>query len=126
MANNTAAAYPIPSQYIIDNDDILSVDFYNNKQKIGVTLKKYQELEDICNTYYDKLVELGAIKKPKTAEELAAEQTKIISQLVDQNKMILQQMQSMQIEMEALKNVKSGNSSEAARAESRKHEKINR
>lgn len=126
MANNTAAAYPIPSQYIIDNDDILSVDFYNNKQKIGVTLKKYQELEDICNTYYDKLVELGAIKKPKTAEELAAEQTKIISQLVDQNKMILQQMQSMQIEMEALKNVKSGNSSEAARTESRKHEKINR
>lgn len=126
MANNTTAAYPIPSQYIIDNDDILSVDFYNNKQKIGVTLKKYQELEDICNTYYDKLVELGAIKKPKTAEELAAEQTKIISQLVDQNKMILQQMQSMQIEMEALKNVKSGNSSEAARTESRKHEKINR
>lgn len=126
MANNTAAAYPIPSQYIIDNDDILSVDFYNNKQKIGVTLKKYQELEDICNTYYDKLVELGAIKKPKTAEELAAEQTEIISQLVDQNKMILQQMQSMQIEMEALKNVKSGNSSEAARVESRKHEKINR
>lgn len=126
MANNTTAAYPIPSQYIIDNDDILSVDFYNNKQKIGVTLKKYQELEDICNTYYDKLVELGAIKKPKTPEELAAEQTKIISQLVDQNKMILQQMQSMQIEMEALKNVKSGNSSEAARAESRKHEKINR
>lgn len=126
MANNTTTAYPIPSQYIIDNDDILSVDFYNNKQKIGVTLKKYQELEDICNTYYDKLVELGAIKKPKTAEELAAEQTKIISQLVDQNKMILQQMQSMQIEMEALKNVKSGNSSEAARTESRKHEKINR
>nr|DAH57701.1 MAG TPA: hypothetical protein [Caudoviricetes sp.] len=126
MANNTAAAYPIPSQYIIDNDDILSVDFYNNKQKIGVTLNKYQELEDICNTYYDKLVELGAIKKPKTAEELAAEQTEIISQLVDQNKMILQQMQSMQIEMEALKNVKSGNSSEAARVESRKHEKINR
>lgn len=126
MANNTAAAYPIPSQYIIDNDDILNVDFYNNKQKIGVTLKKYQELEDICNTYYDKLVELGAIKKPKTAEELAAEQTEIISQLVDQNKMILQQMHSMQIEMEALKNVKSGNSSEAARAESRKHEKINR
>ena len=126
MANNTAAAYPIPSQYIIDNDDILSVDFYNNKQKIGVTLKKFQELDYICNTYYDKLVELGAIKKPKTAEELAAEQTEIISQLVDQNKIILQQMQSMQIEMEALKNVKSGNSSEAARAESRKHEKINR
>ena len=126
MANNTTAAYPILSQYIIDNDDILSVDFYNNKQKIGVTLKKYQELEDICNTYYDKLVELGAIKKPKTPEELAAEQTNIISQLVDQNKMILQQMHSMQIEMEALKNVKSGNSSEAARTESRKHEKINR
>lgn len=126
MANNTAAAYPIPSQYIIDNDDILSVDFYNNKQKIGVTLKKYQELEDICNTYYDKLVELGAIKKPKTAEELAAEQTEIISQLVDQNKMILQQMQEMQAEMEAIKNVKSGNSSETARVEPRKHEKINR
>ncbi len=126
MANNTTAAYQIPSQYIIDNDDILSVDFYNNKQKIGVTLKKFQELEGICNTYYDKLVELGAIKKPKTAEELAAEQTEIISQLVDQNKMILQQMQSMQIEMEALKNVKSGNSSETARIEPRKHEKINR
>lgn len=126
MANNTTAAYPIPSQYIIDNDDILSVDFYNNKQKIGVTLKKYQELEDICNTYYDKLVELGAIKKPKTAEELAAEQTEIISQLVDQNKVILQQMQGMQAEMEAIKNVKSGNSSETARVEPRKHEKINR
>lgn len=94
MATN---GYTVYNQCVIENDEIFSVDLYNNKTKIGVTNKKYDEITDICNGYYDKLVELGAIVPPKTTEELIAEQNQTIIQM-------LNKMNAMQEELEGLKN----------------------
>ena len=94
MATN---GYTVYNQCVIENDEIFSVDLYNNKTKIGVTNKKYDEMTDICNNYYDKLVELGAIVPPKTTEELIAEQNQTIIQM-------LNKMNAMQEELEGLKN----------------------
>ena len=50
-------------------------------KKIGVTLDKYKEIEDISMQYYNKLIEAGLIEKEKTPEEIAEEQNKLISAL---------------------------------------------
>ena len=68
----------------IDGDSIYSSDFYGNRQLQGVTLKKHQETLDLLNTYYNKLVDLGAIEKEKSAEEIAMEQNQLMQQLLNQ------------------------------------------
>lgn len=68
----------------IDGDSIYSSDFYGNRQLQGVTSKKHQETLDLLNTYYNKLVELGAIEKEKSAEEIAMEQNQLMQQLLNQ------------------------------------------
>lgn len=68
----------------IDGDSIYSTDFYGNRQLQGVTTKKHQETLDLLNTYYNKLVELGAIEKEKSAEEIAVEQNQLMQQLLNQ------------------------------------------
>ena len=47
-------------------------------------LKKHQETLDLLNTYYNKLVELGAIEKEKSAGEIAVEQNQLMQQLLSQ------------------------------------------
>lgn len=69
---------------IVDGDSIYSSDFYGNRQLIGVVSKKHQETLDLLNTYYNKLVELGAIEKEKSAEEIAMEQNQLMQQLLSQ------------------------------------------
>ena len=100
MINSNNNPYSLPSQYIIENDDILNIDFYGNKNKVGVTTKKYEELSNICDKYYNKLVELGAITPPKTQEQIIQEQTQLMQQMINQ-------MAQMKQEIEVLKNAKS-------------------
>ena len=50
---------------------------------IGVVQQTFDELQAITDGYYNKLVELGAIVPPKTAEELAAEQQRVIADMFD-------------------------------------------
>lgn len=86
----------------IDGDNILSTDFYGNKQVVGVTTKKHQETVDLLNSYYNKLVELGVIEKEKTAEDIAKEQQEMMQ------KMMLQ-MQNMQEALNVLQQEKNSN-----------------
>ena len=58
----------------IQNDEIYSCD----GQKIGVILKKYQEVEDGLIKCKNRLIELGEIKIPKTQEEIIKEQSEMI------------------------------------------------
>lgn len=69
---------------------------YGNKTRVGVTDTKYNELKELADGYYQKLVELGAITPPKTPEQIQQETMQIMSGLMEQ-------MKSMQAEMEALK-----------------------
>ena len=64
-------------------------------KKIGVTLEKYKELEDISMQYYNKLIEAGLIEKEKTPEEIAAEQNKIINSLFNELKDLKEELRSI-------------------------------
>ena len=48
------------------------------RTQVGVTLQAYNELKQMCQQYYDKLVEVGVIQKEKTPAEIQAEQTQMI------------------------------------------------
>lgn len=70
---------------------------YGQKNRIGVTDTTYNELKNVADEYYKKLVELGAIVPPKTPEEIQAETMQVMSGL-------LEQMKAMKQELEGLKN----------------------
>ena len=90
----------IPTQCVIENGNIMQVDFYGNKSKIGVTNDVYAELEKISGEYYNKLVEMGAIVPPKTPEQMQEENLQLMSEMMNQIK-------TMKAELEVLKNDKS-------------------
>lgn len=64
-------------------------------KKIGVTLDKYKEIEDISMQYYNKLIEAGLIEKEKTPEEIAEEQNKLISALYSELKDLKEELRSI-------------------------------
>lgn len=68
-----------------------------NRAQVGVTLQAYNELKQMCQQYYDKLVEVGIIQKEKTPAEIQAEQTQMIASMLDVVK-------DLKAEVEALKN----------------------
>lgn len=79
-----------------DGDNIFQTDYMGNKVgSIGVTNKRYLELKEICDKYYDKLVELGAIKKEKTPEELAQEQTEMMTKMMEQMKYLQDELSAI-------------------------------
>lgn len=86
----------------IDGDNIISTDFYGNKQIVGVTTKKHKETVELLNSYYNKLVELGVIEKEKTAEDIAKEQQQLMQTMI-------QQMQTMQQALSELQQEKVSN-----------------
>lgn len=91
----------------IDNDNIFQTDYLgNNYGQIGVTVKKYKELKDICDSYYNKLVELGVIQKEKTEQEIALETQAIMKSMLDQ-------IQSMQEQINKMKDNKNDKSCES-------------
>ena len=80
------------------------------RTQVGVTLQAYNDLKQMCQQYYDKLVELGVIKKEKTPAEIAAEQAQIMAEM-------LATMKALKNEVEVLKNERS-NSSEVVKSNS--------
>jgi hypothetical protein len=58
---------------VIENTDIIQVDYFNNRRVIGKTAAAYEELETTTRQYYDKLVELGVIVPDKAPEVMMAE-----------------------------------------------------
>lgn len=98
IASNTVlTTYPQTITCVLNGTDIIQVDLYGNKKKVGVTQSAYEELEKISNEYYNKLVELKIITPPKTPEEIQQEQTQLMAEM-------LKEMQRMQYEIEVLKN----------------------
>ena len=86
---------------------------YGTKTRVGVTDGKYNELKELADSYYNKLVELGAIVPPKTPEQIQQETMQVMQGM-------LKQMQTLQQEMEVLKNERS-NASTDAKLESDEH-----
>lgn len=86
---------------------------YGTKTRVGVTDGKYSELKELADSYYNKLVELGAIVPPKTPEQIQAETMQVMQGM-------LKQMQTMQQELEVLKNERS-NAGTDVKSESDEH-----
>lgn len=74
-----------------------------NRAQVGVTLQAYNELKQMCQQYYDKLVEVGVIQKEKTPAELQAEQTQMMAN-------VLAVVKDLKAEVEALKHERRNNS----------------
>lgn len=83
----------------IDRDGTIYQANMRNKTKIGIDSEREQELlnqmsemQATLDNYYGKLVELGEIKVPKSAEEIAAEQLRMAQEQAEQQAMINQQL----------------------------------
>ena len=96
-SSSVLTTYPQTMTCIVDGTNIIQVDFYGNRQKIGVTQNAYDELEKISKEYYNKLVELKVITQPKTPEQQMQEQTELMADMQ-------KEMQNMKREIEVLKN----------------------
>lgn len=71
---------------VLEDSDIIQTDYMGNRKKIGKTLRAYQDLEDTCTEYYDKLVELGVIIPQKSQEEMLADLQKTVAALTNEIK----------------------------------------
>lgn len=114
-SSSVLTTYPQTMTCIVDGTNIIQVDFYGNRQRIGVTQSAYDELEKISNEYYNKLVELKVITPPKTSEEIQQEQTQLMADM-------LKEMQNMKREIEVLKNDQSTSCSTNAETKPAGHE----
>lgn len=90
---------------------------YGTKTRVGVTDGKYNELKELADSYYNKLVELGAIVPPKTPEQIQQETMQVMQGM-------LKQMQTLQQELEVLKNERS-NASTDVKSKSDEHSEVN-
>lgn len=77
------------------------------RQPVGVDIQREQELlkqigemQDVIDNYYGKLVELGAIVPPKSAEDIAREQA---AQQALINERLLEAISGLQAELGAIK-----------------------
>ena len=114
-SSSVLTTYPQTMTCIVDGTNIIQVDFYGNRQKVGVTQSAYDELEKISNEYYNKLVELKVITQPKTPEQQMQEQTELMADM-------LKEMQNMKREIEVLKNDQSTSCSTNAETKPARHE----
>lgn len=83
------------------------------RSRIGVVDAVYNELKNISDEYYRKLVELGAIVPPKTPEEIQQETVEMMSGM-------LAEIKSLRAEMERMKDERK-DTSEYVRNESAEH-----
>lgn len=81
----------------------------NQKVIVGVTQQTYDELQEMTDKYYNKLVELGIIKPPKTEEEKEREREERDKQQQQAMQDMLAIIKDLKTEVEELKNAKRGN-----------------
>ena len=89
----------------VSGDDIYQAEYFGApRQVVGKTLKAYNELQEMANKYYEKLVELGVIAKEKTPEELAEENVRQLEDAktaIKQNQELMVQMMAQMKELQS-------------------------
>lgn len=71
----------------------------SQKMVVGVTQQTFDELKEMTDKYYNKLVELGVITPPKTPEQIQQEQQQAMQDM-------LAIVRDLKAEVEELKNAK--------------------
>ena len=95
--------------------DIFEMNGYRQGNKVGIDaekeneyIKQIAEMQTVIDNYFDKLVELGAIVPPKSAEQIAAEQLAIAQEQAAQqaeiNQSLLKAISGLQAQIEEMKN----------------------
>lgn len=74
----------------------------SQKMVVGVTQQTFDELKEMTDKYYNKLVELGVIVPPKTPEQIQQEQQQAMQDM-------LSVIRDLKAEVEELKNAKRTN-----------------
>lgn len=92
----------------LEGNNIYQVNGFANfgggsRTQVGVTMQAYNDLKQICQQYYDKLVEVGVIQKEKTPAEIQAEQAQLMAEM-------LATMKALKQEVEVLKNERADSS----------------
>lgn len=68
---------------LVENGTIYQVNsFTGQKIQVGVVQQVFDELKGIADEYYQKLVDAGIIKEPKTNEQIIAEQQEMMAEMM--------------------------------------------
>lgn len=68
----------------IENEKIMQLDYAGRPVKeVGVTAAQYQEALKVIQSYKDKLIEAGILKKEKSPQELQEETNNMLKSLID-------------------------------------------
>lgn len=68
---------------LVENGTIYQVNsFTGQKIQVGVVQQVFDELKSITDDYYQKLVDAGIIKEPKTNEQIIAEQQEMMAEMM--------------------------------------------
>ena len=69
---------------LVENGTIYQLNsFTGQKVQIGVIQQVFDELQEITDGYYKKLVEAGIIQEPKTNEQIIAEQQEAMAKMLE-------------------------------------------
>lgn len=92
---------------IVENDNIYQLSGWNmQKVPVGVTMNKYNELKQVADGYYNVLIEKGILEKPKTPEEIAQEQQKLMNEMFNQMKAMQDEIKSLKLKSSPVKEEK--------------------
>ena len=110
MAYDSYPASNIFTGMIDESGTIYEASTGRKRQPVGIDSQREQELLDqinqmqsVIDNYYEKLVSLGEIVPPKSAEEIAREQA---SQQAEINQRLLEAISGLQAELSEIKGVK--------------------
>lgn len=85
---NSAFGFGFSSNVAQDEEGYIVLSDYSGTRRIGVTIEKYKELQEIADesvqkveTYYNRLVQLGDIIPKKSNEELMSDLIGIVKNL---------------------------------------------
>ena len=68
---------------LVDNGYIYQLNsFTGQRMQIGVLKQTFDELQEITDGYYKKLVEAGIIQEPKSNEQIIAEQQAMMAEMM--------------------------------------------
>lgn len=82
---------------LVDNGYIYQLNSFTGQRiQIGVLKQTFDELQEITDGYYKKLVEAGIIQEPKTNEQIIAEQQAMMLKLYESIEQLTKKVEGLE------------------------------